>query len=280
VGSAAWAATLAGTAGAQLPGSWIEPFEPFQLADSLYYVGTRGISAFLLTDPAGHVLIDTGLEENGPQVRANIEKLGFRVADIEILLSSHAHFDHVAGHADMRERSGATVMALGADAAALAAGEDRSALGGPGWKPVEVGRVLADGDEVQLGALRLVAHHTPGHTPGCTTWTTTVTLDGVPRRVVFVGGTSVNRGVQLRGNAKFPQIAEEYAHTFDVLRGLGPELFLAQHPQMFGLEQKRERQLAGETQSPFVDPEGFLAFVAAQEAAFRARLSEQELGER
>ena len=102
------------------------------MAGNLFFVGTRGVSSFLLTTSAGHILLDTGMEQTVPQVRGNVENLGFALRDIKIILSSHAHFDHVEGHAEMQRLTGATVMAIGEDAAALSAGRDNSALGAPG----------------------------------------------------------------------------------------------------------------------------------------------------
>src|SRR5262245_18826477 len=160
-----WCAlALASSVAAQDDPSWTEPFEPFPLADNLYYVGTRGVSSFLFVTPAGDILVDTGLEQGVTLVRASIEKLGFKVADIKIILSSHAHNDHVGGHAWMQQLTGATVMAVGEDATSIESGIDTSALGGAGWKPVKVGRVLQDGDTVTLGGITLTAHWTPGHT--------------------------------------------------------------------------------------------------------------------
>ena len=47
-----------------------------------------GLSSFLVTSPSGHVLIDTGLPEANPLIKANIEKLGFKLADIKYLLNT------------------------------------------------------------------------------------------------------------------------------------------------------------------------------------------------
>jgi metallo-beta-lactamase class B len=262
---------------AQLDPTWLEPVEPFQIADGLWYVGSRGISSFLLTGPEGHVLLDTGLAQNVPLVKASIEKAGFQPGDVKILLASHAHFDHVAGHAEMARLTGASVVALGEDARALASGTDLSALDGPDWTPVPVTRVIADGDVVELGPIRLTAHHTPGHTQGCTTWTTTVEDGGESRAVVLIGGTSVNPGVKLLTNARHPTIAQDYARTFEVLKKLPVQIFLAQHPAMFGMDEKRAR--LGSGANPFVDPEGYLRFVDGQEKAYRERL-ETERAER
>ena len=154
------------------PGS--QPVEPYRVIGNIYYVGAVNISSHIIVTPQGLILVDTGTEQMLPGIRSNIEKLGYRLRDVKIILSSHAHWDHVEGHAAMKELTGAQVMALGEDAAAIASGIDSSAAGAQGWKPTQVDRVLKDGDTVTLGGVTLQAHLTPGHTKGCTTWTTTV----------------------------------------------------------------------------------------------------------
>src|SRR5262245_22548468 len=205
---------------AQSDRSWREPFEPVRIAGNIYYVGTRGLSSFLIVTPAGHVVIDSGEAESVPFIRANVEKLGFRMSDVRLLLAGHAHFDHVGGHADMRRLTGAQVVATETDRDALESGVDRSALGGPGWKPVHVDRVVKDGETVALGGMTLTAHLTPGHTQGCTTWTTDTAENGRKYQVAFVCSVTINDGVHLVGNTRVPRIADHYAQTFRVLRTL------------------------------------------------------------
>jgi metallo-beta-lactamase class B len=266
-----------GTGFAQGSRSYTEPFEPFKIVGNLYFVGTRGVSSFLLTSPEGHILLDTGVEAAVPQVRANIEKLGFKITDVKILLSSHAHFDHVGGHAEMQRITGATAMAVGEDAVSLSSGSDISALSGPGWKRVAVGRVLRDGEDVSLGGVTLKANLTPGHTKGCTTWTTVIRDGGRSYRVVFVGGTSINQGVRLVGNTRHPTIIDDYARTFRVLKELNADIFLAQHPSMFNMEAKVARLKAGDANA-FVDPEGYRTFVANAEGIYQTQLDREKSG--
>ncbi|PYS12697.1 MAG: subclass B3 metallo-beta-lactamase [Acidobacteria bacterium] len=181
-----------------------EAVEPFRIVGNIYYVGARNIASYLITTPEGHIMIDTGTKEMHDVIRTNVEKLGFKLQDIKILLSGHAHFDHVQGHAAMKRLTGAKVMAIGEDARALEAGSDLSPLGDEGWEPVKVDRVLKDGDTVMLGGTTLRAVLTPGHTPGCTTWTTGVEEKRRPYSVVFQACGGPNAGVKLIGNSKFP----------------------------------------------------------------------------
>src|SRR6266403_3525710 len=114
-------------------GEMSQPVEPYRIVGNIYYVGARNIASYLITTPEGHIMIDTGTKEMHDVVRANVAKLGFKLQEIKILLSGHAHFDHVQGHAAMKKATGAKVMAIGEDAAALSAGADLSPLGDEGW---------------------------------------------------------------------------------------------------------------------------------------------------
>ena len=169
----------------QFRGAYSAPVEPFKIVGNIHYVGGANIASYLITTPQGHILIDTGMKEMHEVIKNSVAKLGFRTADIKIMLSSHAHFDHIEGHAMMQKLTGAQVMAMVGDAEALSTGKDNSALGAIGWEPVKVDRVLKHGDTVSLGGTTLRAVHTPGHTQGATTWITTVEDNG--RRYTVIG---------------------------------------------------------------------------------------------
>ncbi len=260
---------------AQTDPSWRQPFDSVRVVGNVYYVGTRGLSSFLIVTPAGGIIIDSGEAETVPFIRASVEKLGFRLSDVKILLTGHAHFDHVGGHADLKRLTGAQVMVMDADRQALESGVDRSALGGPGWKPVAVDRVLRDGDRVTLGGVSLIAHLTPGHTQGCTTWTMEAVQEGKKYQVAFAGSVTINEGVHLVGNTRVPAIAEHYAQAFRVLHGIKADVFVAQHGGVFALEDKARRAAADPRVNPFVDPEGYQRFVERSERTYLKQLAQE-----
>ena len=243
--------------------AWSEPVEPFRVAGNIYYVGTSGVSSHVITTEDGLILIDAGTHPMPALIKKNVEQLGHQVTDIKLILSSHAHWDHVEGLAEMKRLSGGRIVALGEDATAIASGVDNSALGGAGWEPVEVDRRIEDGDTVSLGNMTLTAHHTPGHTKGCTTWTTRVEEDGKMHDVVFIGGT--NLGVDLHDNERHPGIAQDYARTFRFLKSIHPDILLAQHPGIYRMEEKRDAQIRNPRPNPFINPDEYPAFVDAQE---------------
>jgi metallo-beta-lactamase class B len=177
---------------AQFSGAYSEPVEPFRIVGNIYYVGALNIASYLITTPQGHILIDSGTTEMHDAIVRNVEQLGYKPSEIRILLASHAHFDHIEGHALMQRRTGAQVVAMAGDAEALESGHDASALGGRGWEPVAVSRRLKDGDTVTLGGATLRAIHAPGHTPGATIWMTTVEDGGQRYNVAFFTTTTPN----------------------------------------------------------------------------------------
>ena len=252
-------------------GPYSEREEPFRLVGNIYYVGAKNISSHLITTPEGHILIDTGTVEMTPVITGNVEKLGFSVRDIRVMLSSHAHFDHVGGHAAMQQRTGARVMAMRQDAEALEAGMDKSPLGDEGWAPVRVDRVLQDGDEVNLGGTILRAVWAPGHTPGCTVWTTSVPDAGKTYSVVIFGCAGPNGGVKVVGNERFPTLVGDTLATFSKLKLLKPDVYVTGHPRML-FAGKIERLKAGERPHPLLDPEGWAKMLNDAEMNFRERV--------
>jgi metallo-beta-lactamase class B len=271
------ASVAAPRAGAQSP-DWTEPFPPFHIAGNLYYVGSKGLANYLITTPQGNILINSDLEANVPLIKASIEKLGFRFSDTKILLISHAHWDHDAASATVKQLTGAKYMVMDADVPVVeSGGKDDFFYGGdPAQRyPVaKVDRVLHDGDEVKLGGTVLVAHLTPGHTKGCTTWTMKVNEGGKSYDVVIVGSPNVNAGFKLVGNTRYPNIAQDYERTFRVLKALPVDYFLGAHGAYFNLDAKYPRMKDG-APSPFIDREGYQKYVDEREQAFLKELAQQ-----
>lgn len=247
--------------------SWNQPVAPFRIAGNVYYVGASDITSYLITTPRGHFLLDGGFEETAPMIRANIERLGFKVSDVKYLLSSHAHYDHAGGLAELKRVTGAMFVSSRGDLPQHArGGHDDPQFGDRFlYPPIEADRIIEDGRSLTLGGVTMTAHITAGHTPGCTTWTTTA----AGKRVVFVCSPSVPNGYQLVGNRKYPNVAEDYRRQFATLRSLRPDIFLGAHGNFFDLKEKL-------TSKNFVDPEGYGKFVDEMEARFEKVLAQQQ----
>jgi metallo-beta-lactamase class B len=260
--------------------TWDRDFPPHQVAGNVYFVGRKNVGIFLITSPAGHILLDSGFEASVPAVKASVEQLGFKFQDIKYLLASHAHVDHVQGHARVRQLTRAKVLASEKDAPYIASGgkhdtyfEDRYL-----WTPCPVDQIVKDGDSVELGGTRLVAHLTPGHTPGATTWTMKVTEAGKTLDVVFFPSGNVLPGTHLVGNQAYPDIARDFDRSFAAWKGLPCDIFLGAHGVFYDLDRKykRAQKRDGETPNPFIDTEGFRHTVAEMEKTFRSRLESQQ----
>jgi metallo-beta-lactamase class B len=248
---------------------WNAPFPPHHVIDNIYYVGTEQLASFLITTPDGHILLNSDFESTVPLLQQNVAALGFEFEDIEIVLGSQAHPDHMQGDALVKELTGAQVMAMAEDVPALR--EMR-----PGGKEHPIDRVLGDGDEVTLGGTTLTAHLTPGHTKGCTSWALEVEEGGQTYAALIVCGFAATAA--LVDNADYPEIAADMAATFVKARTLPVDVFLAPHTDQYGLAEKHAKLATRgpNDPSPFIDRAGYLAYVDMQEQRFKAMLAEQQ----
>jgi metallo-beta-lactamase class B len=244
---------------------------------NIYYVGSRGLASYLITTPAGHILINSNLKTSVPQIREGVERLGFHLKDVKILLISHAHFDHDAGSAEIIKLTGAKYMVMDGDVGVVeSGGKDDFQYGADARYPAaKVDRVLHDGDQVTLGDTVLTAHKTAGHTRGCTTWSLKVSDAGKSYDAVIVGSPNVNPGYKLVNNVRYPEIAEDYARGFRVLKSLPCDVFLGAHGSYYEMEAKYAR-LSAAGPNPYIDPAGYKNYVADREQAFLSELQKQK----
>jgi metallo-beta-lactamase class B len=273
------AATISMTAAmpAFAQANWNTPTEPFHVVDNVYYVGTEGLSAFLFTTPEGHILLDGATPQGAPIIEANIARLGFKLADVKVLLNSHAHFDHSGGLKQLKQDTGAKLYAMEGDVSALEGGfylgsEDSKTMGAP---PVTVDRVLHDGDTVKLGGFTLTANLTPGHSRGCTSWGASVHDGGKAYdALVFCSATvAANR---ITPPVQYEGIVADYRATFAKTKTMRVDIPLAPHPEFFQLLQKADKAKADpKGPNPFVDPAAFPALMTKLEADFERTLKER-----
>ena len=258
-----------------VPPKWNAPFEPFQLIGNIYYVGTDGISAYIINTSQGLILVDTATPELTGMIKGNIAKLGFKLGDIKYIVSSHAHFDHTGGFAEIKKETGAQLIAGERDKPLLEGGyypgdEKDTDLAFP---PVKVDRAVKEGDKVTLGDTTLTAHSMPGHTPGCTSWEMTVKDGSQDRDVLFFcsGTVALNR---LVGQPTYPGIADDYRSTFAKAKAMHPDVLLGPHPEVYDMQAKRAQMKDG-APNPFVKPGELATYVAGLEQDFDKQLAKQ-----
>lgn len=275
---AALLAALLGAAASPPQGDDNRPVEPFKIADTLYYVGSSDIASYLIATQAGHIVIDAGYESTVPMIEANVAKLGFKIADVKILLNTQAHFDHAGGFAALKKRTGASLAVSDADADVIERGGRGDFSFGDAYPfpPVAVDRRLKDRDTVALGGMVLTARLTPGHTRGCTTWTFDVREAGRTLKVVDVCGLAILEKTRVSGMPGYPGIKDDYERTFQTLKRMPVDIFIGAHASYYGGMEKAAKLKADPSRpNPFIDPDGFHTFVESNERAFRDRLARE-----
>ena len=260
----------------EYPAAWTQAVEPVRIVGNIYYVGTADLGAYLIAGDEGLILLDAPMEENTELVLSNIRKLGFDPEHIEVLLNSHAHFDHGGGLAEMKRVTGAKLHMSAPDAElAKRGGRDDFAFGDSfPYAPVAPDAIIEDKQTIHLGKLAMTAHITPGHTKGCTTWTTTVAEEGAMQDVVFLCSVSAP-GYQLVDNEKYPEIMDDYRQSFARLDKLDADVFLANHGSMFGLTEKLAKVREGAA-NPFIDESAMDEFLDRAWKALQKQKEKQE----
>ncbi|WP_161851536.1 MBL fold metallo-hydrolase [Bradyrhizobium sp. CCBAU 051011] len=218
-----------------------QKIEPYKAFDNVYYVGICWVSAWLLTSPQGHVLIDTLYEPFTEQLLANIRALGLDPKDIKLVVITHGHFDHAGGAARLKSVLGpGTRFAMSregwreaAEEAALSAARTRP------WTMIEPDIVLSDGQTVTGGEVAIEAFETPGHSMGTISFAFDARDGARTYRAFTVGGLGLNR---IRG----PDQVEAFIASVKRIRtltqdGARPvELHLATHGFSTGLTEAKD----------------------------------------
>lgn len=251
-----------------------EPAEPFRIAGNFYYVGANDIAAFLITGPEGHVVLDAGYPTTAVMIMASIAKLGFNIKDVKVLLNSEPHSDHAGGLAVLQQASGAELWASDASANVIASGGDDPdiilpvraliRIGILSYPAARVDHRFKNRDTIRVGPIAMTAHITGGHTRGCTSWSFPVREGDRVLNVVSACGPGVLE------MSWYPEQAADRERSLRVLRSLPADIWVTNHARMWG----RYRKFVASTTAknpvdPFIDPEGYRAFIDAAEAEFR-----------
>jgi metallo-beta-lactamase class B len=256
---------------------WTKPYEPFRIAGNLYYVGTYDLACYLVTTSSGNILINTGLTESVPMIRKNIEALGFKYNDIKILLTTQAHFDHVAGIAEIKKDTGAKLMANEADVQVLTDGGKSDFLFGgvSTFMPVAVDRTLHDRDTITLGQTKIIMLNHPGHTKGSSSYLMDVADEKKSWRVLIVNIPTILPQTRLSGMPAYPNVGQDYSYTLKTLQTLQFDLWVASHASQFQMHDKRK---PGDQYKPeaFADRPGYEASISAIKRDYEKRLKEEK----
>jgi metallo-beta-lactamase class B len=264
---------------------WNAPRQGFKVFGSTYFVGSAGLSSVLIAGEQGLILIDVALPQSAALIDANIRALGFRTTDIKLILTSHAHFDHVGGVRSMQRYTRATVAASQRGAEALALGHPTPDDPQFGTDPSvrfpaitsEV-RVVKDGETLRVGNLAVTAHYTPGHTPGATSWTWQ-SCEGVRcLSMAYVDSlTAVSTpGFRFTGDRSHASIVESFRRSLRVVSNLPCDVLLTTHPSASGMDDKVKRRTEGSGADPFVNAGACRALAETASNALDKRVQEEQ----
>ncbi|EBE8892385.1 HARLDQ motif MBL-fold protein [Salmonella enterica] len=253
--------------------AWAKPMKPFQITEGVWYVGTENLSSILLTTPAGHILIDAGLDESAPQIKANIEAAGFRLTDIRYLLNSHARLDQAGGMARLKAWSGAQLVASQPNADQMArGGREDFALGDAlPFPPVTTDKIIHNQESISLGGITVTALFTPGHLPGSTSWRVTL-RNG---KTLIYADSLATPDYLLINNKNYPDLVTDIQGSFKALAAQHVDIFIANKGDRFGLLEKRQQLHNGDTQA-FFDSNGLQQYVERSRQRFITQLTAQQ----
>lgn len=230
--------------------------EPFRLFDNVYYVGDKWVSSYVIETSAGLILVDALESPYGRWIPGNIQKLGLDPADIQYIVITHGHSDHLAGAQYLQSKYGSKVVMAAADLdlARQQAVKSRSDEYGTFTLP-EFELVEEDGTTLTLGDTSLKLYLTPGHTQGSMSLEFFARADDNRYRAFIVGGMGTN----FEGR----DLAEKYLASVHRIRELASEMpevqvNLANHPHMAQLFERRKRATEEGSMAPYVDKQGFL----------------------
>jgi metallo-beta-lactamase class B len=251
------------------------PAEPFRIAGNFYYVGADAVSAFLITGPEGHVVLDGGYPSNGPMIVASIAQLGFDIKDVKVLLNSTPLREQAGGLAALQQASGATLWASEASAPILASGGDNADMFLPlrmlfqvglfGYAPARVDHRFKDGDTIRVGPIALTAHVTGGSTRGCTSWSFPV-RDG--DRVLNVVSVCPLGAAPL--GMRYAEERTQIERSLRVLRSLPADIWVTSSSRSWGRYKKFVASKGAKNPvDAFIDPDGYRTYIDNAEAEFR-----------
>ena len=263
-------------ASAQVPEGWTVPFPGFRIIGNLYGVGTYDLSVFLITSGEGHILINTGLEGSLPQISKNVDSVGYKLEDVKILLTMQAHWDHVAGLAQIKSLTGAKMLATRKDARVLEDGglSDAQFGGRKTFQPVQVDEIISEGSVIELGNIKLKVHEHPGHTEGSSSYSLQITENARSYHVVIANMGTINRGKRLIVKPTYPGVAEDFESTYRRQKAMSVDVWVAAHGSQYDLHNKYK---IGQTYDPntFVDPEGFIETIERLEEKYLNQVQDE-----
>lgn len=254
----------------------LQKIEPYKAFDNVYYVGICWVSAWLITSPNGHVLIDTLYGAFTEQMLANITAVGFDPKDVKLVVVTHGHFDHAGGMAKLKavlDPKTRFAMTQEAWAEGAESAQQSVATGRNPWSMIERDLILVDGQSITGGDITIQAFKTPGHTMGTASFAFDAREGAKTYRAFTVGGLGLNA-------IKGPEQVEAFISSVKRIRTLTEsadrpiDLHLTTHAFSNGLTEAKEvlkSRNPGDAH-PLIDLPGFRSQLDQLQAGAEKRL--------
>ncbi len=255
---------------------WVRPYQPFRIVGNLYYVGTYDLACYLFVTPEGNILINTGLAASTPMIKSNIEALGFKMTDIKILLTTHAHYDHVGAMAEIKKLTGAKMMVNADDAGVLEdGGKSDYAYGADlsSFAPVKPDALSRDGVKIKLGGTELTVLNHPGHSKGANSFVVNIKDESKTWKVLIANMPTIITDKPFTAVPGYANISADYAHTIASLKAQTFDIWLASHADQMKMHNKHK---PGDAYNPsaFIDRAGYDAIIGRFERDYQNKIKQ------
>ena len=254
---------------------WLGARSPRRVHGNSYLVGFEGLNVGLIRTTEGLILIDGAVPQAVTAIEANIRRLGFRIEDVALILSTEPHYDHAGGIAALARDSGATVVASAEAAEVLRRGrsgpDDPQEAHLPEFPPVTRLRVVRDGEAIRLGDTVVTARATPGHTAGSMSWTWRSCEERDCVDMVFASSLNPVSAEGWRfSDPAHRSTVEAFRHTFQAMRGWPCDFLITAHPASWGVDASPQEAARAEAEGG-----ACRAYVDAHEARLEERLAQE-----
>ncbi len=290
LGLALAAGLLAGAAGGDDPltrpitgtdaARWLEPDAPLRVLPGLGYVGPRRVKQAVIDTGQGLILIDAGLPEGLPVLRAHLAELGYRIDQVRWLLVTEPHYDHAGAIAAIVRESGARVYASASAAAALRRGlsgdEDPQRASLIAYPRVERVTVVEDGRRLRFGRVTMKARAMPGHTPGSMGWSWRSCSPKAGCIPIFFAASLNSLTAGSYRYRDHPELVAAFRRSLAMLRDEPCDILLSNHAEHSGADLRAMARRSGATPDPMRAPGACKAMADKYSALLDAELARED----
>lgn len=259
---------------------WLEPDAPLRVFPGLGYVGPKRVKQAVIDTGKGLVLIDAGLPEGLPVLRAHLAELGYRIDQVKWLLVTEPHYDHAGAIAAVVRESGARVYASASAAAALRHGisgdEDPQRASLIAYAPVKTVTVVKDGQRLRFGTVTITARAMPGHTPGSMGWSWQACPSGMGCARVFFAASLNSLTAGTYRYRDHPDLVGAFRRSIAMLRNEPCDVLLSNHAEHSGADLRAAARRAGTMPDPMRAPDACRAMADKYAALLDGQLARED----